>query len=158
MAIRYVWDDRLMEHLPYIDEHAVPTGASRDAVWSALMHVLHHKMAGATHFARLLGADPSSGTPTFEGRPGETVPGFRVVDAEPGHRLTLQGRHHFSRYRLTFLLDDDRLRAQTHGAFPGPHGALYRAAVISSGGHRIITRGMLQQIGKRARNPQRERP
>jgi hypothetical protein len=145
-----------MERLPYIDEHAVPTGASRNVVWSALTHVLHHTMAGATQFARLLGADPARATPTFAGRPGETLPGFRVVDAEPGHRLTLEGRHHFSRYRLTFLLDDDRLRAQTHAAFPGPHGKLYRAAVIGSGGHQIMTRRMLRQTDKRARDSDRE--
>lgn len=144
-----------MGHLPYVDEHAVPTGASRDAVWSALTHVLQHTMNGAARLARLLGTDPASATPSFEGRPGETLPGFRVVDSEPGHRLTLQGRHRFSRYRLTFLLDDDQLRAQSHAAFPGAHGALYRAAVISSGGHRIATRRILRQIEKHARGVDR---
>jgi hypothetical protein len=95
-------------------------------------------MTGATRFARVLGTDPASATRSFQGRPDQTVPGFRVVDAEPGHRLTLQGRRRFSRYRLTFLLDDDGLRAQTHGKF-------YRAAVIASGG-RIITRRLLRRI------------
>lgn len=113
-------------------------------------------MASAAPLARLLGTDPASATPSFEGRPGETLPGFQVVDAEPCHRLTLQGRHRFSRYRLTFLLDDDRLRAQSHAAFPGLHGALYRAAVISSGGHRIVTRRILRQIEKRARDADRQ--
>jgi len=145
-----------MERLPYIDEHAVPTGASRDAVWSALTYVLRDTTTGAAWFARLLGTDPACATPTFQGRPGETLPGFRVVDAEPGHHLTLQGRHRFSRYRLTFLLDEGCLRAQSHGAFPGPHGKLYRAAVIGSGGHRILTRLMLRQIDKRARDTDRE--
>jgi hypothetical protein len=145
-----------MERLPYIDEHAVATGASRDAVWSALTYVLRDTMTGALWFARLLGTDPARATSTFEGRPGETLPGFRVVDAEPGHRLTLQGRHRFSRYRLTFFLDEDRLRAQSHATFPGPHGKLYRAAVIGSGGHRILTRRMLRQIDKRARDTDRE--
>lgn len=140
-----------MESLPFVDEHAVPTVASRDAVWSALIHVIGHTMTDATWFTRLLGTDPASATPAFEGRPGQAVPGFRVVRAEPGHQLTLQGRHRFSRYRFTFFLDDDRLRAQTHAAFPGPHGKLYRAAVISSGGHRIITRRLLRQIEKRIR-------
>jgi hypothetical protein len=147
-----------VERLPYVDEHAVPTSASRDAVWSALTHVLRGTMTGATRLGRLLGTDPASATPSFQGLTGETVPGFRVVDAEPGHRLTLQGRHRFSRYRLTFLLDDDRLRAQTHAAFPGPHGKLYRAAVIASGGHRIITRRLLRRIEKRARGTDRAEP
>ncbi|WP_117214767.1 hypothetical protein [Allorhizocola rhizosphaerae] len=147
-----------MERLPYVDEHAVPVSASRDAVWSALTHVLHRTMTGSVRLARLLGTEPASATPTFGGRPGETVPGFRVVHAEPGRQLTLQGRHRFSRYRLTFLLDDDRLRAQTHAAFPGPHGKLYRAAVITSGAHRIMTRRMLRQVEKRVRDTDRRRP
>lgn len=139
-----------MERLPYVDEHSVRTSPPRDAVWSALTHVLGRTMTGATRFARVLGTDPASATPSFQGRPGETVPGFRVVDAEPGHRLTLQGRHRFSRYRLTFLLDDDGLRAQTHGK-------LYRAAVIASGG-RIITRRLLRRIEERARGTPRYDP
>ena len=36
------------------------------------------------------------------GRPGDAVPGFRVVEAEPGRRLALRGRHRFANYALTF--------------------------------------------------------
>jgi hypothetical protein len=76
------------------------------------------------------------------------VPGFRVVEAEPCRRLALRGRHRFSNYALTFVLDGDRLRAQTHAAFPGVLGRLYRAAVIGSGGHRLVTRRLLRQVAR----------
>jgi hypothetical protein len=36
------------------------------------------------------------------------VPGFRVVEAEPGRRFALRGRHRFSNYALTFI-NHDRL-------------------------------------------------
>jgi hypothetical protein len=41
-----------------------------------------------------------------------------------------------------------RLRAETHAAFPGLLGRLYRAAVIGSGGHRLVTRRLLRQIAR----------
>ncbi len=88
------------------------------------------------------------GTAEFAGRPGDTVPGFRVVEVEPGRRLVLRGRHRFSNYALTFVLDGDHLRAQTHAAFPGVLGWLYRTAVIRSGGHRLVTRRLLRQVAR----------
>jgi hypothetical protein len=42
-----------------------------------------------------------------------------VVEAEPGRRLALRGRHRFADDALTFIVDGHRLRAQTHAAFPG---------------------------------------
>ncbi|WP_242352281.1 MULTISPECIES: hypothetical protein [Anaeromyxobacter] len=137
-----------MEPLPYIDEHSRPIDAPADAVWTALLKVLRREMGGSATFARLLGCDPAQGTAAFAGRPGETVPGFRVVEAEPGRRLALRGRHRFSSYALTFVLDGGRLRAQTHAAFPGVLGRLYRAAVIGTGGHRIMTRRLLRQVAR----------
>ena len=79
------------------------------------------------------------------------MPGFRVAEAGPGRRLALRGPHRFSRYALTFILDSESLRAQTHAAFPGFLGALYRAAVIGSGGHGLITRRLLQQVARETR-------
>ena len=137
-----------MEQLPYIDEHSQQVDAPAAAVWAALSKVLRRQMSGSETFARLLGCDPAQGTAEFDGRPGEAVPGFRVVESEPGRRLELRGRHRFSNYALTFVLDGDRLRAQTHAAFPGLLGRLYRAAVIGSGGHRLITRRLLRQIAR----------
>jgi len=137
-----------MEQLPFIDEHTQRVDASADAVWAALSKVLRREMGGGEWFARLLGCDPVQGTREFSGRPGETVPGFRVAEVEPGRRLALRGRHRFARYALTFVLDGDLLRAQTHAVFPGILGRLYRAAVIGSGGHRLVTRRLLRQVAR----------
>lgn len=142
-----------MEPLPFIDEHCHPVTAPADAVWSALLRVLRRDIGGSARFARLLGCDPVNSTPAFAGRIGETVPGFRVADAEAGRRLALRGRHRFSDYALTFVIDGDRLCAQTHALFPGLLGRLYRAAVIGSGGHRIITKRLLRKIAREARTP-----
>jgi hypothetical protein len=103
-------------------------------------------MSGGAPIARILGCDPVRGTAELTGLPGEAVPGFRVVEAEPGRRLVLGGRHRFSRYTLTFVIEDGFLRAQTHAAFPGVLGRLYRAAVIGSGAHRVVTRRLLRQV------------
>jgi hypothetical protein len=137
-----------MEQLPFIDEHSERVDGLADAVWIALLKVLRREMGGSARIARILGCDPAQGTPEFAGRPGEAVPGFRVVEAEPGRRLVLRGRHRFSNYALTFVLDGDRLRAQTHAAFPGVLGRLYRAAVMGSGGHRVVTRRLLRQVAR----------
>lgn len=136
-----------MERLPYIDEHSHRIDAPADVIWTALLEVLRREM-GSARIARLLGCDPVQGTADFAGRPGEAVPGFRVVEAEPGRRLALRGRHRFSRYALTFVIDGERLRAQTYAAFPGVLGRLYRAAVIWSGGHRLATRRLLRQVAR----------
>jgi hypothetical protein len=136
--------------LPYLDEHSVAVRASADAVWASLLAVLRRQMGGSARFARLLGCDPAQGTPTFTGVPGQAVPGFRVAEAERGRRLALRGRHRFADYALTFVIEGGRLRAQTHAAFPGLRGWLYRAAVIGSGGHRLITRRLLRQVARAA--------
>jgi hypothetical protein len=139
------------DELPYVDEHSYSIDAPVEVVWSALLRVLRRQGRGAAHLTRLLGCEPAQGTPGFTGRPGDAVPGFRVVDAEPGKRLALHGRHRFARYSLTFLFADAQLRAQTHAAFPGILGRLYRAAVIGTGGHRLITRMILRHIARAAR-------
>ncbi|HET6361437.1 MAG TPA: hypothetical protein VFH11_05210 [Gemmatimonadota bacterium] len=84
----------------------------------------------------------------------QTLAGFRVASADPPRRLTLEGSHRFSRYRLTFEIEPAgggaRVRALTHAEFPGIRGALYRSAVVGSGGHRIVTRRILKSIARRA--------
>lgn len=139
-----------MEPLPFIDEHSQPIDAPADAVWMALLRVLRRQTAGGERFARVLGCEPAEATPDFSGRPGETVPGFRIAESEPGRRLALQGRHRFARYSLTFLVEDGLLRAQTHAAFPGFRGRLYRAAVIGTGGHLWVTRLLLRRVARTA--------
>lgn len=139
-----------MEGLPFVDEHSQRVDAPADEVWTALLAVLRRAFGGKALVARLLGCDPARGTAAFSGRPGETIPGFRVAEAEPGRRLALRGHHRYSTYALTFVLDGGRLRAQTHAAFPGVLGRLYRAAVVSSGGHRLVTRRLLRQVARAA--------
>lgn len=143
-----------MEQLPYIDEHSQRVDGPAGVVWAALLAVLRRDMGGSASIARMLGCDPARGTAEFTGQPGEAIPGFRVLEAEPGRRLVLRGRHRFSDYALTFVLDGDRLSAQTHAAFPGVLGRLYRAAVIGSGGHGVVTRRLLRRVARAmARSP-----
>lgn len=137
-----------METLPYIDEHRQQIQASADAIWEGLLKVLRRQMSGSEQLARLLGCDPAQGTAQFSGHVGEAVPGFRVTEVEPGRRLVLRGCHRFADYALTFGLDDEALHAQTHAAFPGFLGRLYRAAVIGSGGHRRATRHLLRKVAR----------
>ncbi|WP_228001110.1 hypothetical protein [Nocardia australiensis] len=118
-----------MERLPYIDEHATSVDASRGEVWQALL--------------KIVCKDPADSS---------TAPiGFEVDAAEPPARLALRGRHWFSRYALVFELDEPtpsrtRLRARSWGEFPGPHGKIYRALVVGTGGHRLAVRAMLRRI------------
>lgn len=138
------------EALPFIDEHDAPTGVPADVVWTALVRVLRGHMRGSASLARVLGCDPLEGTPGFSGRVGESVPGFRVVESEPGRRLVLRGRHRFARYALTFLLEGDRLRAQTHAVFPGVQGRIYRGLLLRTGAHQAVTRRLLKKVTRAA--------
>ncbi|MBB4664175.1 hypothetical protein [Conexibacter arvalis] len=139
-----------MERLPYIDEHARIVGGSREQVWRALVDTVRRETAGGEPLARLLGCEQTAGSRPFEGEPGQTIPGFRVAEAEPGRRLALRGRHRFADYQLTFLLDDDgRLRALTHADFPGLRGRVYKALVIGTRGHVVATRHLLRAVGRR---------
>jgi hypothetical protein len=137
-----------VETLPFVDELSVPVEASADRVWASLCGVLRQAFGGGAWFAKLLGCEPLASTARFAGRPGETIPGFRVEAAEPGHRLALRGRHRFANYALTFVLDGDHLRAITHAEFPGLHGKLYRAAVIGTGAHKLVTRRLLRRAAR----------
>lgn len=139
----------MTEPLPFIDEHSRRIAATADVTWLALLQVLRN-MGGSAGFARLLGCDPDRASPQFVGQRGDAVPGFRVAEAEPGARLLLRGRHRFADYTLTFILEGGVLHAQTHARFPGLPGHLYRAAVIGSGGHRIVTRGILRRVERTA--------
>ena len=141
-----------MSALPFVDEHDQPLAAPADVVWQALLRVVRGAFGRKGRVARILGCEPAQGSLEFAGRPGDTVPGFRVSEAEPGRRLVLRGRHRFADYALTFDYDGTRLRAITQAAFPGIRGKLYRAAVIGSGGHRIVTRRLLRAVARAARS------
>jgi hypothetical protein len=139
-----------LESLPFLDEHREHIDVPADVAWTALVGVLRRRMGGARSFARVLGCDPLGATPGFSGRTGETLPGFRVVDSEPCRRLVLRGQHRFARYALTFLIDGDELRARSEAAFPGIHGRLYRAFLMGTGGHRLVTRRLLRHVARAA--------
>ncbi|MEV0247808.1 hypothetical protein AB0H76_14540 [Nocardia sp. NPDC050712] len=122
-----------MERLPYIDEHSTVIDANRERAWKAVLRVLCKDLD-----------DPA------------TVPGgFVLAAAEEPTRLALHGRHWFSEYELIFLLDDQGsgrtlVRAQSSAKFPGPHGKIYRALVVGTGGHRLVMRRMMRQIAAAA--------
>ena len=138
---------------PFVDEHDVDVAARPEAVWRALGASLAGHSVPQRVVAALVGTVPRHrhGDPLVE---GSALPGFAVRAADPGRRLVLAGRHRFSSYTLTFVLDErgdgTRLGARTHAGFPGLHGAAYRAAVIGSGAHRILVRRWLRQIARAA--------
>lgn len=148
-----------MEQLPYIDEHVTEVAAVPQRTWDALLAVLGREFgnAASTRFARLLGCQPTDRSGTWDSglTAGASLPGFGVQDVRAPVRLALGGSHRFSRYALIFALEplgDDgcRLRAQTFAEFPGLSGRAYRALVIGTGGHRIVTRRLLGRIARRA--------
>ncbi|KAA0110809.1 hypothetical protein [Mycolicibacterium sp. P1-5] len=121
-----------MEHLPYIDEHAITVGTDRTTAWHAVL--------------RTMCSNPDD---------PETVPfGFVLDAAEQPERFALRGRHWFAVYELIFLLSETdggtRVTAQSWAAFPGLKGSIYRALVIGSGGHRVVVRHMLKRIAEEA--------
>lgn len=116
--------------------------APREAVWTALLAYAEYSLRidRAGPLAALLGTEPR--------------PGFAIVASEPAERLTLAGRHRFSRYRLVFALDEapggaTRLSASSYAVFPGPHGRLYKLLVIDSRAHVLATRHLLREIRRR---------
>jgi Protein of unknown function (DUF2867) len=122
-----------MERLHYIDEHAITIAAGREETWSALL--------------RIMCRDPRN--------PASAPVGFVLEEALPPARYALKGRHPFAVYRWVFELDGEtpqrtRLRALTWANFPGPHGRLYRALVIGTGGHRVAVRRTLRRIAAAA--------
>jgi hypothetical protein len=86
---------------------------------------------------------------------GSPVVGFRVVRANRPTLLALEGEHRYSRYALTFRLEElgpgrTEVRAETHAEFPGVQGRVYRALVIGSRAHVITVRSMLRAVKRRA--------
>ena len=136
--------------LPHVDEHSVAIEATPDAAWDALLRVVEGSFSSgaSTRGARLLGCTEIL---AFGPRPlatGSVLPGFHVEAAEPQLKLALAGGHRFSDYALIFRLDEqgaDRtlLRAETRAAFPGLKGRAYRALVIGTRMHVLVTRRLL---------------
>ena len=142
--------------LPFVDEHGVEVEASPEAVWEALCRVAEGSFSSAAtgRFARLLGCESTAASGPRPLAEGSTIPGFAVARAEPGSELALVGRHRYSEYALVFHLDGGegatRLRAETRAVFPGASGRLYRAAVIGTRGHVLVTVRLLTAVKRRA--------
>jgi hypothetical protein len=154
----FEYDPSLMEQLPFIDEHVAEVKAGPQRTWNALLAVLGGEFgsAASTRIARLLGCRPAERSGSWDGglTADATLPGFGVEEARAPTRLALAGAHRFARYALVFELEprgDDAcsLRAQTFALFPGIAGRAYRALVIGSGGHRLVTRRLLRRIARR---------
>jgi hypothetical protein len=139
-----------------VDEHEVAASASPEEVWAALPGALRDAFdrSRAHRLARILGCEGEGVGGEFDGAPAEALAGFHVTSTDPPRAIALEGRHRFSRYRLAFEIDlagsGSRIRAVTHAEFPGVRGALYRAMVVGSGGHRIVTTRILKSIARRA--------
>jgi hypothetical protein len=145
------------DRLPHVDEHSVVLDTGLEDTWEALLRVAEGSFASSTSArgARLLGcADVDSSGP----RPlaaGSTLPGFHVEVADRPRELALLGRHRFSDYALIFRLEQhdgerSRLRAETRASFLGISGSAYRALVISTRFHVLVTRRLLTATKRRA--------
>ncbi|HEX6780493.1 MAG TPA: hypothetical protein VF125_00525 [Solirubrobacterales bacterium] len=142
--------------LPFVDEHDVEIAAPAETVWESLCRVAEGSFSApvAGRFARLLGCEETAASGPRPLRQGSAFPGFAVARAEPGSELALAGRHRYSEYALVFHLtgngETTRLRAETRARFPGTSGRLYRAAVIGTRGHVLVTMRLLAAVKSRA--------
>jgi hypothetical protein len=125
--------------LPHVDAHEVVVSLPIDEAWEAVHDMVGHSflLRDGHPLARVLGPEPREG--------------FAAEEELRPTRLVLRGRHHFSDYRLSFVLEstgpsDTRVRAITDAAFPGWQGATYRALVIGSGAHARIMRRILRRL------------
>ncbi len=148
--------DLPLEQLPHIDEHGVMVQAPREVVWKALLDSVPGAFSTRVtrRLARLNGCSETerSGAPD---RIGSTFPGFLVTRVIEPAVLALEGQHRYSRYGLIFSLEptkDDRtlLRAETRAEFPGIKGSIYKALVVGTRGHVVVTKRLLGAVKKRA--------
>jgi hypothetical protein len=144
------------ERLPHVDEHTKVMAASAESAWTALLSVVEvaFSFGAAAMLARALGCADVEASGARPLGVGSTCPGFHVAAAEEQGMLALVGRHRFSSYALIFRLEGlgtkgTRLRAETRAEFPGVKGRLYRALVIGTRAHVIITRGLLAAVERR---------
>lgn len=144
------------EALPFVDEHGVDVAAPPEIVWQALCHVAEGSFASpaAGRFARLVGCESTAASGPRPLTEGSAFPGFVVVRAAARSELALAGRHRYSDYALVFNLSANgagtRLRAETRARFPGVAGRLYRAAVIGTRAHVLVTMRLLAAVKRRA--------
>lgn len=142
--------------LPYVDELSVAIDADREATWAALLQVVERSFASphGRRPARLLACEDTESSGTRPPAEGSAFPGFHVESAEPPSELGLAGRHRFSTYLLSFRLEEadrgrTRLVAETRAAFPSLKGRVYRALVIGTRMHVLVTRRLLTATKRR---------
>ena len=143
--------------LPHIDEHSLVVDAPREPTWESLLRVAEASVSSgaAPRFARIVGCvdtEPSGPRPLGE---GSVLSGFHVEAAAAPTELVLAGRHRFSTYALIFRLDElgdgrTRVRAETRAVFPQLKGAVYKAFVIGTRMHVLVTRRILAGVKRRA--------
>jgi hypothetical protein len=143
--------------LPHVDEHSIVIEATADAAWEALLRVVEGSFASSASAtgARLLGCSDTSASGPRPLASGSVLPGFHVEAAQRPQELALAGGHRFSDYALIFRLDEqasDRtvLRAETRATFPGFKGGAYRAMVIGTRIHVLVTRRILSAAKRSA--------
>lgn len=142
--------------LPFVDEHGVEIEAPPEVVWESLCRVAEGSFSSsfASRFARWVGCESTTASGPRPLAAGSSFPGFTVARAEPGVELALVGRHRYSEYALVFRLAESvggtRVRAETRARFPGTGGRIYRAAVIGTRGHVLVTMRLLAAVKRRA--------
>lgn len=136
--------------LPHVDEHSIAIEATPDATWDALLRVVESSFASgaSARGARLLGCADIVASGARPLADGSVLPGFHVERAQRPQELAIAGGHRFSDYALIFRLDepgDGRtvLRAETRAIFPGLKGRAYRAMVIGTRIHVLVTRRII---------------
>jgi hypothetical protein len=142
--------------LPFVDEHGVEVAAPPEVVWETVCRVVEGSFSSSAtaRFARLLGCEQTAESGPRPLAQGSTIPGFAVAGIEAVSELALFGRHRYSEYALIFRLEgngaETRLRAETRARFPGVSGRLYRAAVIGTRVHVVVTTRLLEAVKRRA--------
>ncbi len=143
--------------LPHVDEHSIAIAATPDVTWDALLRVIEGSFASeaSTRGARLLGCVDTVASGPRPLTDGSVLPGFHVETAQAARELAIVGSHRFSDYALIFRLDEKGaertvLRAETRAAFPGLKGSIYRAMVIGTRIHVLVTRRILGAAKHRA--------
>jgi hypothetical protein len=121
--------------------HSTDVAAAPDAVFEALERI-----------GPRIGTDPVFSTYARLVGTEDAGP-FHVARSEPPTLVVLAGSHRFSRYELAFRIEPgdkgSTIHAETRATFPGFGGALYRAAVIRTGGHGVAMRLLLGSLRRR---------